>query len=271
MTPTIANGIYGHYHAIHFGIYNRDLIEAVVAKIPNALENYFRSNQIYMFDIAEDGEFIAWTLPQYDEDQIRSLISRRVIKIVEKWKKAGKEFFAPTAASNPQLPRSSYRFPLYHNMETTIAFIARGILGIAVDIAPKFEFNQFFTGFDYKIPVQMMECFGYSLKKGMDSKKLISKFGTEMVEEMTGTPRNVIEQMNRKAFAEKFYQLIDGLEKEMKTTLEKSRAIYRKNNAVHSETWEERKVRLENLDKEQAELKANTFEKVKKLRQKFGV
>ena len=266
MKPTIANGIYGHYHAIHFGIYNRELIEAVVAKIPNALENYFGSNQVYMFDIAEDGEFIAWVLTQYDEEQIRSLISRRITKIVEKWKKNGKDFFAPTVASNPQLPRSNYRFPLFHNaLKHPIA------RGGSDDIALGFEFNQLFTGFDYKIPVQMMECFGYSLKKGMNSKKLISKFGTGMVEEMTGKPMNVIERMNRKAFAEKFYQLIDELETGMQAAYVENTLIYRKNNAVHSETWEERKMRLENLDKERAELKANTFEKVKELRQKFGV
>lgn len=245
---------------VHFGIYNRDLAEAVVKTMPKTINNYWQYNQDYKFDIADDGEFVAYTYDYIGADKIRSLIHSRLAKYIKKTKNSHKDFISNDLYDGYRL-RPSYRYSSAYDWNTMFV--------ITSDIAPGYAFNTYFTAPNYKISRSMFECFVNSLKKGMTQTALTEKYGQEMVSEMIGQPFNPIQQMNVKLFENEFNALIKNYEMVSKKIREASRNELKGHD--FEETPAERDNRLLRMDKAIKVEQEMTFEKVQELRKKFGV
>ena len=258
MKPTDYN-----FSTIHLGTYNPNLIEAVVCVIPQSLKNYLFLNQPYKFDVVEDGEFVAYVRESVLEkiQKIKSLIYSRLMNIVKRWENGSFhskdvieflewDYVDGDGSFNKVLYRNKNRYSFYTGFNDKR--IARG----CPDISPGYRFNLFFNPSPFSLSLKMLKCFARSLQENCKQSDLEREFGKEFVKEMIGKPRNPVEQMNYKAFEEKFLQIV--------YEYEKTRSNLYNENLGDLTKFSELMWRLNNAENE-------CKEKVAELRKSFGI
>ncbi len=258
---------------VHFGTYNQDLIEAVVAYIPFSVNGYLYKGHPYYFDVADDGEFVGY-VPNGDassEIKIKSLIARRLNDVI---KSMGEDDSFNCDRDGIFCKIDGKRNYLRHPSRYSEVYEWTAHKNMVADLAPGVRFNLNYDVKPFNVSKELVECFVVSLQKGTTIRDLENDFGKEMTAEMIGVPRNPVQQMQWKEFTMEFTKILEEMNERIKDQNSALVKLNQKYNWVGNLTKEEEHFKhscILSFNKECCKIKEFFLEKIAGLREKFGV
>ena len=193
---------------IHTGIYNFDLIQAIVERLPYTVNDYFKKTD-HSFVILSDGELV---IQSHREGQnLLKIISNRILKITKMWEEdiefSERNFRGWRVFSGPNYPQKDIE--TIHELSYYPASVgkswksSRGRDDLADYLFPlSCYWNDFVS--KYSVNPALVEIAGKSLKSGYTKEKLVKEYGEELVNKAFGRKLNPIEVFNNEQIQKEF-------------------------------------------------------------------